>query len=90
MRPEVQYLENIIFEVFTLCGSNRFKIFLIVLEKFNFQDINYHGNAPDLSIFEPELRQIWCISIFLKLNFSGTIKNFLKRFKPHRVKTLNT
>ena len=35
--PEGQdFSKNIIFEVLTLCGSNRFKKFLIVLEKMNF------------------------------------------------------
>ena len=49
--PEGQFFsKNIIFEVLTLCGSNRLKKFQIVLEKLNFKNISYHENAPDLSI----------------------------------------
>ena len=56
MRPEGHdFQKNTIFEVFTLCGSNRFKIFLIVLEKLNFKNITFHGNSPDSSISEPDL-----------------------------------
>ena len=52
MQPEGQdFQKNIIFEVLTLCGSNRFKKFLIVSEIQHFKNITYHGNAPDLSIF---------------------------------------
>ena len=47
-----------------------FKKNLIVSEKFNFKNINYHENAPDLSLFEPELHQIWCISMI-----SNILKN---------------
>ena len=52
VRPEGQdFSKNIIFEVLTLCGSNRFKKSLIVSEKLNFQNIYNHVNAPDLSSF---------------------------------------
>ena len=75
MLPEGQDLqENIIFEVLTLCGSNRFKKFLIVSEKPHFKNITFHGNAPDLSILDQELSQIWCISMksnILKMLFLG-------------------
>ena len=46
VRPEGQdFSKNIIFEVLTLCGSNRFKKFLIVSEKLIFLNITFHGNA---------------------------------------------
>ena len=53
---------------------NRFKKFLIVSEKLIFQNITFRGNAPDLSIFDPEMSQIWCISTksnILKYQFLG-------------------
>ena len=51
MQPEGHdFQKNKIFEVLTLCGSNRFKIFLIVSEKSHFWNITFLGNAPDLSI----------------------------------------
>ena len=43
VRPEGQnFSKYIIFEVLTLCGSNRFKKFLMVPEKFNFQNMGIH------------------------------------------------
>ena len=52
VQPEGRdFSKNKIFEVLTLCGSNRLKKFLIVSEKLNFQNIYNHVNAPDLSIF---------------------------------------
>ena len=52
VQPEGRdFSKNKIFEVLTLCGSNRLKKILIVSEKLNFQNIYNHVNAPDLSIF---------------------------------------
>ena len=52
MRPEGRdFQKKLIFELLTLCGSNRFKIFLLVSEKLHFQNITFHGKAPDLAQF---------------------------------------
>ena len=75
MRPEGRdFQKNIIFELLTLCGSNRLKKFLLVSEKLHFQNITFHGNAPDLAQFWLKNAQIWCISMkrnIFKIDFLG-------------------
>ena len=68
MRPEGHdFQKNIIFELLTLCGSNRLKKFLLVSEKLHFQNITFHGNAPDLAQFWLKNAQIWCIYMMINI-----------------------
>ena len=68
VQPEGRdFSKNKIFEVLTLCGSNRLKKFLTVSEKLNFKNITYQENAPDLAQFWLKNAQIWCIYMIVNI-----------------------